>query len=135
MNKIFCMAVHSLRYRPNAQPPEETKAGFIVYDGSAVEYHSWRYRTEVKIATASEDWKVRTCGQIIESLRGEALQVAMDMDQAVLLKEDGSGIAELVKAVSAFIFPLQEEEAKSLYREGHKVGGSLSRQHGESMTS
>ena len=31
-----------------------------------------------------------------------------------------------------WIFPLQAEEAKALYREGHKLGGVLSRQHGES---
>ena len=49
------MAVASLRYRPNAQNPEENKLGYIIYNGSAVDFHHWKFRTELKIACAKDD--------------------------------------------------------------------------------
>ena len=43
------MAIASLRYRPNAAPPEESKAGYVVFSGDAHEYHYWRFRTDLKL--------------------------------------------------------------------------------------
>ena len=129
------MAVNSLRYRPNATTPEETKAGYVVYAGTAYEYHHWSFRTEMKMAVAKEEDMPRTASQIVESLRGEALSIAITIGITTLVKGDGSGIKELIAAVRDYIFPVKEEEAKALYREGHKIGGVLSRQPGEPMQS
>ena len=49
------MAVSSLRYRPGAQQPEESKFGHIVFDGRASEYHDWTFRTNLKLKTAKKD--------------------------------------------------------------------------------
>ncbi len=62
------------------------------------------------------------------------MTVAMHVGEYVLLVEDGSGLKKLTEAMSIFIFPLWDEEAKALYREGHKIGGLLSRQPSESTS-
>eukprot|EP00439_Symbiodinium_sp_Y106_P051418 s3762_g6.t2 len=71
--------------------------------------------------------------KLLESLRGDAYIVAQDLGHTVLKKE--SAIEEIIEAVKKQIFPLQAQEAKELYRVGSSVGGVLSRQPGESMTS
>ena len=50
----------------------------------------------------------------MESLRSDALQVAVDMGQDELMQEDGSGIRMLMQKIRDYVFPLPEEEAKSL---------------------
>ena len=45
------MAVASLRYRPNAAPAYESKAGFVYFSGVPHEYHYWRFRTMLKFET------------------------------------------------------------------------------------
>ena len=128
-------ALNSLRYRPNNTNPEENKGGYIVYDGGATDYHQCVFRCEIKMEAADEKDKKKTMAHIIESLRGNATDVARDMDRSKLLDPDGKGLPLLIDNMSKMIFPLRAEEAKALYREGHKVGGMLSRQHLESMVS
>ena len=62
------MAVASLRYRPNAATPEETKQGFIVYSGSAVDYHHWCFRAEVKMKAAKDGSMLEVVSKIVEAL-------------------------------------------------------------------
>ncbi|CAE7686304.1 GIP [Symbiodinium sp. CCMP2592] len=64
---------------------------------------------------------------------GDAYIVAQDLGHAVLKKENA--IEEIIEAVKKQIFPLQAQEAKELYRVGSGVGGVMSNQPGESMTS
>ena len=45
------MAVASLRYRPNAAPVDESKAGFVYFSGVPREYHYWHFRTMLKFDT------------------------------------------------------------------------------------
>jgi len=68
---------------------------------------------------------------VTEVLRGDALQVAMDIREEDLLKE--TGVDTLIEKMRDSVFPMVEEEAPDLYREGHKSHGILTRQHGESM--
>ena len=70
--------------------------------------------------------------QVVEALRGDALRVAMDIGNTELVHERGK--TKLIEDMKKSIFPLVEQEAKELYREGHKLGGILSRQDGESMS-
>ena len=132
---LYGAALQSLRYSPNAKGPEETKFGYVIYDGSPVDYHHWRYRTQLKVDASSKERLKETILNIVESLRGQALQQAEDIGNADLLKEDGSGVKKLLENMKNFVFPLQEQESKELYAAGHKVGGSLARQDGEPMTS
>ena len=74
----------------------------------------------------------KTTNSIIESLRGEVAQVAMNLGEDDLIKPDG--IEQLVKAMRAHVFPQARAEAKELYKMGHKTHGILARQHNESMS-
>ena len=71
--------------------------------------------------------------KLLESLRDDAYIVARDLGHTVLKKENA--IEEIIEVVKKQIFPLQAQEAKELYRVGPSVGGVMSRQPGESMTS
>ena len=48
-------ALQSLRYNPHAKGSEETKFGYVVFDGSPVDYHHWRFRTKLKVDASSKD--------------------------------------------------------------------------------
>ena len=126
------MAVQSLRYRPNAAVPEENKFGYVVFTGEAVEYHHWYFRTKLKLNVASADDFQKVMSNIIENLRGDALNVAMEIGVDRLLDPD-EGADLLFTNMFAFIFPIARHESKALYREGHKLrDGVFCRQSGES---
>ena len=57
--------------------------------------------------------------------------IAMDVGLTELLKP--TGLEQLVEAMKKHVFPQTRAEAKELYRVGHKTGGILSRQSGESV--
>ena len=80
------MAVNSLRYRPNATVPDETKAGYVIYSGNAYEFHHWQFRTELKMSVSKEEDVPKTASQIVESLRGEALSIAMTVGLSEITK-------------------------------------------------
>ena len=75
------MAVSSLRYRPNAPLPEESKFGYVIFDGKPEDYHHWFFRTELKMKTAKDSDLPNVAQQIIENLKGHALQVAIEIDR------------------------------------------------------
>ena len=81
-----------------------------------------------------DDYK-KVATSIAETLQGDPLQVAMDIGIPALTRRASRGIEKLIEQVQDRIFPLKVEEAKALYKEGHKIGGIVSRQHGESMAS
>ena len=148
------MAVASLRYRPDASPVEESKAGYVVFCGEAHEYHYWHFRTRLKIelipalpdgddnfygTRADEVDKVaekhrEVMRQIVENLRGDALNLAMEIGINELYGADGPRL--LQEAMLSYIFPVARHESKQLHKEGHKVReGVFVRQTGESMQS
>ena len=134
-------AVHSLKFSAHSRVPEENKQGFLIYDGNAKEFHTWCFRTRLKLASTlaqcddtPEDRAKATqklAANVTEVLRGDALQVAMDMGEENLLKT--TGVDVLIEKMRESVFPMVQEEALDLYREGHKSHGILTRQHGESM--
>ena len=130
------MAVSSLKYRPGAAPPEENKHGYVVFSGDPKDYHHWVFRTRLKAKTCKHDEFAKMATQVVENLRGEALQVAVEIGIDALTESDGTGIDTLMNKMSRHIFPIAQHEAKELYREGHKTrDGLLTRQGGESMQS
>ena len=79
-------------------------------------------------AVQSEDDKpMKAANMVIDALRGDALQVAMDMGHEALTQPDG--LAQLVDKVRKHVFPTKKLEAKELYAQGHQKTG------GESMLS
>ena len=126
-------AIKSLAYRPNMVQPDETKAGFVMYSGSAKDYHFWDFKTELKMETCTDEKDFRkTVNQLIESLSGDALRIATAIGVKALCKPDKSGIKSLRDDIRNHVFPIVKDEVKSLYREGQRTGGGiLSRQPGE----
>ena len=126
------MALASLRFDVNKYI-EESRQGFIIYDGRASGFEDWKFRTECRIEAIIDDDKERRkiTGQIIDSLRGDAQQQAMDIGVSTLMEPDG--IPKLIAALRAKAFPKMQSEAKELYKLGHESTGPLARQHHESM--
>ena len=72
--------------------------------------------------------------KLVESLRGDALQIAVDIGVEALTKEDRSGLKSLTEKITSHVFPIMKDEVKALYKEGQREGGGiLSRQRGEPM--
>ena len=63
-----------------------------------------------------QDPDVRTVSDIVDNLRGDALQVAMDIGVTDLAKS--GGIAKLIDEVRKIVFPVKKLEAKELYNQG-----------------
>ena len=128
------MAVASLRFRLNSSLPEESKSGYVIFDGNPCDYHHWFFRTQLKIRTTKEDEMSRTIQQIVENLRSDALNVAMEIGLDILL--DDGGVEVLYAKMLAHIFPVSRHESKALFREGSKTReGVFTRQPSESMQS
>jgi hypothetical protein len=125
------MAIASLRFDANSAI-QETKGGVFVYDGNASRFHEWEFRTTMRALSSKEEDLPRTANSIVESLRGEAALVAMDIGIEKLLKSDGIRI--LVEKMRTHVFPQARTEAKELYKMGHKTQGILARQPSESMS-
>ena len=126
------MALSALKYE-GANPFDETRGGVYIFDGTPSKFFEWEFRTQIRSAGAKPDDKLKTLSMIVEGLRGEASQVAMDLGTAALMDPAADGAGILVTAMTARIFPQARAEAKELYRVGHKTRGILSRQTGEPM--
>ena len=146
------MALSSLRYRPEQHHgPSETKSGSYIYDGSIGQFHEWEFRTSLRVAAAKADIASAsakgkekgetetgtnfafTASRIIEGLRSDALDIAMDIGIEKLTTPEG--IEDLIAAIRTSLFPVEAQEAKILFQSGQRPGGPLSRQSGESMIS
>ena len=135
------MALASLRW-DSSKEVEETKGGMYIYDGSTHNFHEWEFRTEVRWeSTKVEDLK-KTMSMIIEALRGEAANVAMDIGKAELMKVGTDhvttgqpGFTKLIEGMRKMVFQFSRAEAKVLFKSGHKTKGVLARQPGEPMSS
>ena len=79
------MALQALKYH-HASSSEETKAGFYIYNGRPDLFGEWTFRTETRWNTTKEEDKNKTMSQIVEALRGDAAQVAMDIGTEELLR-------------------------------------------------
>ena len=125
------MAAASLKFDPS-NVHDETRAGSVIYDGSAAQFHQWQFNVMMKMSSVKKEDKPKEMANIVQALRGEAATLAMDIGYTDLLNNDG--IDKLTKAIQARVFPHAHAEAKELYRIGHKQHGLLSRQPKEAMT-
>ena len=62
---------------------------------------------------ASEEYFPRAVEQMIESLRGEAIRIAMSIGVENLCKSDKSGIEELRKKMREHVFPIIKDEVRT----------------------
>jgi len=129
------MAIAALRFRPETNlDPLETKGGSYIYDGSVARFHEWEFRTMARIGGLTEADDVRKAiNRVIEGLRGDAFDLAMDIGREKLMTIEG--ITALLDMIRKTIFPIEAQEAKILFAMGQKPHGPLSRQANESMTS
>ena len=125
----IAMALQSLRFDAYSNV-SETRGGVYIYDGAASRFHEWEFRTTVRKNATKKEELPKAVNSIVESLRGDAAQVAMDLGPEKLAEEDG--IKQLIDAMRHRVFPLARQEAKELYRAGHSRKGHLSRQPTES---
>ena len=120
---------------------EENKQFVLIYDGNAKGFHTWCFRTRLKLASAlaqcddDAEERVKAAKKLpamaTEVLRGDALQVAMDLGEEDGLKD--TRVDTPITKMRDSVLPMVQEETLDLYREGHKSHGTLTRQHGESM--
>ena len=108
------MAVSLLRYRFYAQPPEESKFGYVVFEGKATEYHRWLFRTQLKLQTAKKTDVPKVVQNVVEVLRGKAMQVAIQIGIEDLVAPDGSGGELLMSKMKEHVFPVAQHEVKAL---------------------
>ena len=113
------MALSSLRFDARADV-EEPRSGMFIFDGMASRYHEWEFRTMLKWEAVQDDEVKRkqATSAIVDSLRGDAAQIAMDIGRTRLMAEDG--VPQLAAALLSGAFPKQRSEAND-------GGSSLSR--------
>ena len=90
-------SIKALAYRPFDKLPEENKAGFVYYYGTPQDYHFWKFKTELREATTKTDDFPQMMLKLVESLRGDAMQIAVDIGVVNLCKENRSGLRILMK--------------------------------------
>ena len=121
----------AFQHRPDLEA-DLTKFGFLVYAGDVRNFHEWEFRAMTRWNQTKDDEKKDLALKFLDSLRGEAYIAAEDLGTEILFNKDNIPVIE---AVRKNLFPLVEQESKELYRLGTQIGGILSRQAGESMTS
>ena len=125
------MAVKSMKFQSNLRLPEETKTGYVIWDGNASDYPHWKYRTNLKFLAIKHvkqaEYAQKFCETMIavgEALRGDALTVQMDigddiLDHTIQEDEDGVKLAKghrlLMQSMQQKVFPQVDEEAKHMY--------------------
>ena len=122
----------AFQHRPDLEA-DLTKFGFLVYAGDVRNFHEWEFRAMTRWNQTKDDEKKDLASKFLDSLRGEAYIAAEDLGTEILFSKDN--IPKVIEAVRKNLFPLVEQESKELYRLGTQIGGILSRQAGESMTS
>ena len=128
------MASGSRAYRHQADLEADlTKFGFLVYGGTIRDFHEWEFRAMTRWTRTKEAERKELASKFLDSLRGDAYIAAEDLGAEVLGSQDN--IPKIIEKVRSNLFPLQEQESKELYRLGTQIGGMLSRQAGEPMTS
>ena len=81
----------------------------------------------------NQDKVAAAVNRIVEGLRGDAFDMAMDIGKETLLTEEG--ISRLIKMIRLSIFPIKALEAKVLFQVGQKPYGPMPRQSLEPMVS
>ncbi len=126
------MALASLKYKKadDFNSLNDSNSGVPQYDGSAAGFHEWEFRALTKAAATEEKDRPSLAAKIVDSLRGDAMLVAMEFGRTRLLAK--TGVEDLVEELRARIFHMKQAEARELFRQGQRPRGPLSRSPQES---
>ena len=72
------MALRSLRHDAESFH-NENRGGYIIYSGDATKFHEWEFKTRMRVRTAKNDDRLKVVQEIVDSLRGDAASIAMDL--------------------------------------------------------
>lgn len=143
--------LETLRYQPNNGVQGSTtnledlaggtegKFGIPRFNGDPTLLAEYTYRVNTRIAKEAkmEKTEVDKLGplglRLVEGLRGQAFRLAQQIEIAQLAASDGP--KKLLQVFHDSLKPRKTQEARELYAAGSKEGGTLSRQHGEPMSS
>ena len=74
-------ALRSLWYRPNQPVPDESKNGFVYYNGSANDFHYWDFKTELKFAALKAEDIPREVHQLDETQLDQRKVTGLDFSR------------------------------------------------------
>ena len=120
---------------------QQTKAGLLYNDGNPYDFEQWHFVVMGKYdAYASKRDKevrrqdrVELSVKVIEGLKDDALQCAIDLGREVVVAPDG--VLKIAEAIKASWAGKLEIATKKLYRDGGKKDGVLARVSGKNMAS
>ena len=104
------MALSSLRHDADGYH-NENRGGYIIYSGDAMKFHEWEFKTRMRVRTAKAEDRLKVVQEIVDSLRGEAASIAMDLGTDTLCGRDG--IEELIGKIQKLVFPMKRHEANA----------------------
>ena len=103
------MPIAFLRF-DNHSTVAENRNGIFVYSGESSRYNEWAFRSKARFESADKEGKKNAMSMIIEGLRDEASQVAMDNGTEELMKE--TGFQKLVEAIHDIVYLHIRNEAR-----------------------
>ena len=144
-------AVASVLFTRGGDHTQVTKSGSYIYHGDAATFHEWEFRTRLRVKTAGTDPDryADAMSKVVDGLRGDAFIIAKEVGLERLWFNGGvpneeqyhydgdwdttyhAGVDVLIDSIRESVFPLTTYEAKELFRQYCKPGGSLARQNGE----
>ena len=130
--------LEGLLYNPKGGKMEKTRQGVPIFHGTPQDLPEWKFKVELKIKIVEQtndpgrkaELMAKSMGDVIDVLRGDALNAAMDLGPVLHGPE---GLSSLVTKVERMVIQFKQEEAKALFREGTITHGLISRQPSESM--
>ena len=89
---------------------KETKQGTYVYNGDAVNFYEWEFRTKLRCANKHGEHYTDAVSKIVDGIRGDAFVVAQEVGLDSLFEPNGVEI--LTRNMREMVFPLTTQEAK-----------------------
>ena len=97
------MALSTLRFHRKSKDDVDTMLkGQPIFAGEASKYHEWEFRTLLKIGATEEGKEYKTLDSIVNGLKSDALQVAMDARIGDLVAT--GGLTPLVDMMKELVF-------------------------------
>ena len=145
----YVRMLDGLTYQPGnvAHVLAETRAGIPKYQGGPTSFEEWKFKVLGKVANIKKAYSgeddaslkerklIELLLNVIDSLEGDAVRIAMDLQQNTDLHTT-KGVEQLVTEIESSIpYGDRSEDAQRLWQLGAKTHGELTRQRGESMVS
>ena len=109
-------ALQSLAYHKRERHPEESKAGWILYNSNAADWYSWDSKVDLKLDCVKTD--SREYGQaileLVVSLRGDAYAIAQRIDHSEFADPASNGVMEISEKMQEDVFPEMKKEIEAI---------------------